>query len=44
MIYVPRDAFPEQVLDIVCSWLEILATGDYDAAFTAIAFHIPQET
>lgn len=44
MIYVPRDASGEQVLSIVCSWINILADEDYQAAFDVITAHGPNET
>lgn len=43
MIYVPRDATNEEVLDIVRTWIDILASAGYEAAFTAIAFDTKNE-
>ncbi len=44
MIYVPRDATNDEVLDIIRTWVDILATGDYEAAFTAIISDAESET
>ena len=36
MIYVPREASSEQVLEIIRAWIDILSREDYEAAFEAI--------
>lgn len=44
MIFVPREATDEQVLNIVRGWIDILADEDYESAFDAITAHGSQET
>ncbi len=44
MIHVPRDATNDEVLDIVRTWIDILATRDYEAAISAIISDSERET
>ncbi len=44
MIYIPGDATNADVLDIVRTWIDILATGDYEAALSAIITDAESET
>ncbi len=38
MVFVPRDASNEQVLEVVREWVDILWQEDYEAAFAALGY------
>ena len=40
MIFVPRDASDEQVLDIAHHWIDILAREDYTMTFEALGYSL----
>jgi len=40
MIFVPRNASEEQVLDIVREWVQVLARGDYEFIFAELGYSL----
>jgi hypothetical protein len=40
MIFVPRNASDEQVLDIVREWIDVLTKEDYEAVFAAVGYSL----
>ena len=40
MIYVPRDASDQQVLDIVRGWIDVLAKEDYEGVFAELGYAV----
>lgn len=38
IVFIPRDASDEQVLDIVREWVDVLSQEDYEAAFVALGY------
>ena len=38
MIILPLDAKDEDVLQVVCSWVELLAQGKYDEAYSLLTY------
>jgi hypothetical protein len=40
MIFVPRDASDQQVLDIVREWVDVLAREDYEAVFAELGYSL----
>ncbi|MDQ3755574.1 MAG: hypothetical protein M3371_12690 [Acidobacteriota bacterium] len=39
MIRLPRNATDEQILDVVCTWVELLAQEKYEEAFQMLRYH-----